>query len=112
MTKSNYAKYRGKCKEFCEAACKKDPTLTLVRGHYYDPFWDKEEQHWWTIKEDGTIYDPTRKQFPSGGAGQYIEFGGIITCAECGKHLKETEAHKMGNYLVCSPECAQRLVGL
>ena len=33
-----YRLYRGKCKEFCERACLKDPTLTLVRGHYFVQF--------------------------------------------------------------------------
>jgi hypothetical protein len=28
----NYKKYRGKCKEYCEAACAADPTLTMVRA--------------------------------------------------------------------------------
>ena len=32
-----YKKFRGKCKEVCEEACEKDPSLTLVRGHYFCP---------------------------------------------------------------------------
>lgn len=43
-----YALYRGKCKEYCEAAITTDPSLTLVRGYYYEPIWGTVEQHWWT----------------------------------------------------------------
>jgi len=34
-----YDKYRGKCKEYCDAAVAADSTLTLVRGHYWCPVW-------------------------------------------------------------------------
>lgn len=47
---SDYLKFRGKCKELSEEACRKDSTLTLVRGHYFCPFWNTEEPHWWTIR--------------------------------------------------------------
>lgn len=60
----DYLKYRGKCKEFCEAAIAKDSALALVRGHYFDFQWG-EQPHWWTVRTDGTIYDPTKDQFPS-----------------------------------------------
>jgi len=109
---SNYIKFRGKCKEASEVACEKDSSLTLVRGYYYCPIWNTTEQHWWTVKEDGTIYDPTKKQFPSNGIGEYIEFDGFLNCEECGKRISEEEAQPCGNYPVCSTKCAMRLVGL
>lgn len=109
---TNYAKYRGKCKEMSEAAVLADPSLTLVRGHYYCPIWNKGEPHWWTKKKDGTIHDPTAKQFPSNGHGMYIEFNGTTICEECGKTISEDEIVPMGNYAVCSTRCAMRLVGL
>lgn len=109
---SNYLKYRGKCKEMSEAACAADPSLRLVRGHYYCPIWHSNEQHWWCEKPDGTIVDPTKLQFPSEGKGFYTEFDGIIQCAECGKEVKEEDARIDGNYAFCSSACNARFVGM
>lgn len=109
---TDYKKYRGKCKELSEDACKTDPTLTLVRGYYYCPMWNTDEAHWWTIRMDGTIYDPSVKQFPSNGLGIYTPFDGMITCEECGETVAEEDSVPMGNYMTCSLLCAKRLVGL
>lgn len=109
---SDYSKYRGKCKEMCEEAIRDNPELTIVRGHYFCPIWNSDEQHWWTVRLDGSIYDPTAKQFPSKGAGIYTEFDGIVTCEECGKTLPEEQAKFQGKYPVCSTKCGLRLVGL
>ena len=102
---SDYVKYRGKCKEFCEKAILEDHTLTLVRGHYYDPMWG-EQQHWWTTRPDGTIFDPTKDQFPSKGNGEYVPFNGIIICEYCGDEKPEEEAHIVGSHPYCSYACA------
>lgn len=112
MSETDYMKYRGKCKEFCEAAIKEDPSLTMVRGHYYCPIWNTDEPHWWTVREDGTIHDPTAKQFGSGGQGTYTPFDGTVECSECGKKMKEEEADIEGNYCFCSTKCHMRFVGL
>ena len=109
---TDYMKYRGKCKEFCEKAIAEDPSLTLVRGWYFCPVWNRNEQHWWTKRPDGTIYDPTAKQFGSKGTGEYTEFDGYFNCAECGKRIHEKECVPMGNYVCCSDSCARRLVGV
>jgi hypothetical protein len=108
---SDYMKYRGKCKEMVDEAVKNDPSLTAVRGHYICPFWG-EQAHWWTVKIDGTIYDPTCKQFPSKGIGEYIPFDGTIACAECGTLVREEEADIDGRYAFCSLKCHMRFVGL
>lgn len=111
---NDYAKYRGKCKEMSEAAVAADPTLTLVRGFYYCPYWGKQ-QHWWTERIDGTVFDPTKDQFPSKGLGEYVptpEEGLELPCEECGKQIKEKDFIVMGRYVVCSNNCAMRLVGL
>jgi len=107
----DYTKYRGKCKEMSEALVAADQSLTLVRGHYYCPAWG-EQPHWWTKKPDGTIVDPTKNQFPSKGAGTYIEFNGIIPCSNCGKGISEDEADIDGRYAFCSYECHGRFVGV
>ncbi len=109
---SNYLKYRGKCKELSEDACFEDPSLRLVRGHYYCPSWNREMAHWWTVRKDGTIYDPSKLQFPSAGMGIYTEFDGIVQCSECGKEMKEEEASFESNYCFCSTACHMRFVGL
>lgn len=108
---TDYRKYRGKCREFVEELVEKDPTLTAVRGHYICPMWGKQA-HWWAVNTSDQIVDPTAKQFPSKGMGEYIPFNGMITCEQCGKEVREDEAHINGNYACCSYACAMRLVGL
>lgn len=110
--KSDYLKYRGKCKEFCEELIKQDPTLKLVRGYYFCPIWNTDEPHWWCVKPDGTIVDPTAKQFGSKGNGIYTEFDGTFNCANCDKQIKEEDAQFYSNYIFCSGECIARFVGL
>lgn len=107
-----YRKFRGKCKELSEAACAADPKLRLVRGHYFCPVWGTNEQHWWTVRPDGTIHDPTKDQFPSRGLGDYEEFDGMVTCAECGKQVPEGEAEFASRYAFCSGRCYGRFVGV
>ena len=107
----DYKKYRGKCKQFVDEACKNDPTLTPVRGHYHDPFWGPQP-HWWCKKPDGTIFDPTKDQFPTKGTFEYEEFNGIINCSNCEKEIKESEALIEGNYAFCSTKCNMIFVGL
>ena len=107
----DYLKYRGKCREMSEALVATDSTLTLVRGHYHCPIWG-EQPHWWCKRSDGTIVDPTKNQFPSRGIGEYVEFNGIIECANCGKEIKEEDADIDGNYAFCSYQCHGRFVGV
>jgi hypothetical protein len=100
---------RGKCRPYAEAACAADPTLTLVRGWYCDPIWGREE-HWWTVKPDGTIHDPTSAQFPMGGVAEwYEEFAGVYPCQECGAEVPEAD---LVEGCCCSARCFMRMVGL
>lgn len=110
---TGYNKFRGKCKEFAEAACVDDPTLRLVRGKYYCPIWNTEEPHWWTVHEDGSIYDPTKDQFPSHGLGFYEEFDGMVSCDNCGRSMQEKDIkNSEGRYVFCSYRCHGRFVGV
>ena len=109
---TGYLEFRGRCKELSEAACAADPTLTLVRGHYFCPMWNSDEPHWWCVRQDGTIFDPSKDQFPSRGLGIYTPFDGRIACAECGKEIDESEARFDSNYAFCSTRCNMRFVGL
>lgn len=108
---TDYEKYRGKCKEMSEALIIEDSTLTLVRGHYICPIWG-EQAHWWCKKPDGTIVDPTKLQFPSRGAGDYIEFDGTVECSNCNKKMLEQEAIFESRYCFCSGECYGAFVGV
>lgn len=110
---SNYLKFRGKCKEMCDALCAEDPTLIQVRGYYMEWLWSEPKQaHWWCVKPDGTIVDPTKLQFPSAGFSEYIPFDGTFECDNCGKTVKEEDTTHYGNYSFCSGECVCRFVGL
>lgn len=111
MTDSNYLKYRGKCRWFAEAACQSDPTLTLVRGYYHCPLWGKQP-HWWCTRPDGTIVDPSVKQFPTQGVGaEYEEFDGTIECEHCHKEVKESEAYFYGHHAYCDYACFGHDIG-
>lgn len=102
---------RGRCKELCDAAVAADPSLTLVRGHYHCWHWGKQP-HWWTVRPDGTVFDPTAAQFPSLGRGDYVPFDGFVECAECHKVVAEDKADIEGNYAFCSYVCHGRFVGV
>ncbi len=113
-------KLRGRCKELAQAAADADPTLRIVRGHYMCPVWGAQP-HWWCVRPDGTIVDPSGAQFPSfdmAGPNWYVEYDGAITCASCGKSGLETELHTgtwdiigNGRYVVCSYTCHGHIVG-
>lgn len=108
----DYLRWRGKCRELSEAAVAADPSLTLVRGHYICPVWG-EQQHWWTVRQDGSIHDPTAMQFPSKGLGVYVPFDGIVPCADCGREMYESEVdYADGRYAFCSYQCYGRFVGV
>jgi hypothetical protein len=109
---NGYRLYRGRCKELSEAAVAADPTLTLVRGHYWCPMWNRDEPHWWTVRADGTIFDPTREQFPSKGMGEYTPFDGRIACSNCAAETNEDKAILESNYVFCSVRCFGQFVGV
>ena len=108
---SDYLDFRGKCKELAEEAVRSDPSLRLVRGFYHCPMWGKQA-HWWAQKADGTIVDPSVKQFPTQGAGaEYEEFDGNIECEFCQKSVPENEAYRYAQHVYCSYECFGHDVG-
>jgi hypothetical protein len=108
---SDYGTYRGKCKEMSEALVADDPSLTLVRGHYHCPVWGAQP-HWWTKRPNGEVVDPTKRQFPSRGCGEYVEFDGNLECSNCGKSIKEDDADIEGRYAFCSYTCHGKFVGV
>ena len=99
---SDYLQFRGKCKELSETERRADPSLRLVRGFYHCPLWGKQA-HWWCVRTDGTIVDPTVKQFPTAGVGaEYEEFDGNIECEYCHKSVPEVDAYGVYNHVYCS----------
>ena len=113
-TQSDYSKYRGKCREAAKFLAKENPALRVVRGHYFCPIWNKEEQHWWCETIDGVVVDPTAKQFPSKGCGIYTEFNGTCECSNCGKKFNEKDSGVdfSGRYAFCSYKCHGQFVGV
>ena len=112
---ADYAEFRGRCKELCEAEIAKDPTLRLVRGHVFITAWpsDPSQPHWWCEKPDGAIVDPSWRQFPSEPSAQmYTEFDGHVSCSECGKDGDEKDFSFASNYQFCSDRCYGRFVGV
>lgn len=108
---TDYLTYRGRCKELADEAFMLDPTLEVVAGWYICPLWGKQA-HWWCKKPDGTIVDPSVKQFPTAGFGaEYIEYDGVIECEFCQKSLPETEAYRHAQHIYCSYECFGHDVG-
>ena len=108
---SDYAKYRGKCKELAEAARRADHALKLVRGWYHCPLWGKQA-HWWCVAPDGTIVDPSVKQFPTAGVGaHYEEYNGVITCEYCGAETPEGDAYVVEHHAYCSYDCYGHDIG-
>lgn len=107
---TDYLRYRGKCKEYCDRAVRLFPQLEMKRGHYFDFMWG-DQQHWWCVRPDGSVFDPTAKQFPSKGYGDYVEFDGFHACEICGEKTKEEEMTTYGHHVYCSTECLMRDVG-
>lgn len=114
--RADYRKFRGRCLELATAACDADPELTLVRGWYFEPHWGSREMHWWCKRADGTIVDPSSRQFPSGGGepnpALYTEFEGFYDCEVCGERFPEAKLVAMGTHPCCSNRCAGILVGI
>jgi len=62
----------GKCAEVTLAMQSAFPELVRIRGHYHCISWGKRE-HWWLVDSSGEVVDPTANQFPTKGAGGYVE---------------------------------------
>ena len=107
---------RGRCQEMARSAQREDPTLRVVRGYFLDLIWG-EQPHWWCVRPDGSIVDPSGEQFPSFATATpscYIEYDGTLVCESCGKEGKEGdpdwEIVGNGHYAVCSDRCHYALV--
>jgi len=80
------------------------PELKRVRGYYHD-FFQGRRPHWWLVKPDGYVIDPTVEQFCLGGEYElYDESLGEPKgkCINCG----ELSYYHMN---VCSKKCVEAL---
>ena len=64
------------------------PELRQVSGFYFDALWGRRT-HWWLQTQDGQVVDPTARQFPTKGSGEYqevVDTSEIPTgvCKHCG----------------------------
>ncbi len=109
QSSDDYLKYRGKCREFSEKLAAENPGFRVVRGWYDCLLWGRQA-HWWCVDQEGTIHDPTAKQFPSKGCGEYVEFDGNFECSNCGASTPEEECTHYGNYVFCSGQCLTRYI--
>lgn len=94
------------CREVSEAMANAFPELTRVCGHYVAPI-DGMRPHWWLIDADKRVIDPTRHQFQSEGAGEYVQLEKppIARCQNCGEPFFDD-----ASYPFCCDACADETV--
>lgn len=84
---------RGTCRQAAERLAASEDGLTVVRGWYLDAHWGTQE-HWWCVRTDGEIVDPTVEQFPTGhlpALRHYVPFEGLYPCVGCGVPVEEDQ---------------------
>jgi hypothetical protein len=54
----------GKCYEATTAMVSAFPELRRVRGQVITVLWG-ERDHWWCVAPNGSVVDPTKRQFPA-----------------------------------------------
>lgn len=92
----------GQCKDYSQAMLRAFPELRLVRG-FFHCVWGAR-QHFWLVAPDGSVVDPTRRQFP--GMGEYEELQDheladrcpTGVCMDCGGQV-----FRFNRF--CSPQC-------
>lgn len=101
---ANVTEPYGRCAEETTRMVGIFPELRRVRGHYYCSVWG-ERTHWWLVAPDGAIIDPTADQFPSAGAGVYIEHveGNPEPTGRC----PNCDGYIWDGGVVCSDACAR-----
>ena len=61
---------------------------------------------------DGTVVDPSVKQFPTKGAGaDYEEFDGNVECEYCGDIVVLDVAYRYEQHAYCSDACFRHDIG-
>ncbi len=73
----------GPCLRNALDAIQKDPTLQLVKG---PPGQEGDTAHFWTVRKNGKVYDPTPSAVPKG----YAYKGRVVNPAQVRKELSES----------------------
>jgi hypothetical protein len=106
----------GACSVATNKMVKAFPELVKVAG------WCNGHEHYWCVAPDGTVVDPTARQFTDVlGSYRYPELHyrawepgdkvRVGRCMNCGDDIyKEVQSLDGTRYCVCSDECHQQLV--
>jgi len=95
---------RGRCAEATTEMVAAFPELRRVRGHYWNPYINREVPHWWCVASDGTVVDPTAAQFPCAWMGDYTEHVGHEPTGKC----PNCSGYVYDGGTVCSDACARQ----
>lgn len=103
-----YEQYYGQCQKACGAMVLVFPELTIRKG-YASTEWG-ERGHWWLTTADGTIIDPTAKQFPSiFGYREWVPGSLVLIgkCCNCGDEIWEAvqSLDNIKRKEICSVAC-------
>ncbi len=86
------------------------PSLAVVSGHALCLYpWGKRG-HWWCVEPNGTIVDPTAKQFPAIGRYEPYTEGDDIRlgkCMSCGDEIWGSDPEAVYSTILCSKDCAE-----
>lgn len=92
----DYARSAGECAQACKAMKEAFPELEVTNGFVTVLDYPEPRQHWWCKTANGTIVDPTKKQYPfildyeeideAHPARNYPQ----ARCHQCGEHYYET----------------------
>lgn len=106
-----YRKFRGQCLPLSLAVVREHPDWRLVRGFVECPF-NGREQHWWTERPDGSIFDPSIRQYNAPGLLSYEEYEGVLSCFGCGVDVNEKDAVSDGSHRYCTESCLRYTIGV
>lgn len=101
----DHAAAYGNCAEVTARMVEAFPDLRRVSGFYHCWAWGRR-QHFWCVTNVGEVVDPTARQFPSAGAGDYQEVTNPSevptgVCMDCGADVYEGATF-------CDDECERR----
>ncbi len=105
----------GKCASVVKAMAEAFPELRVVKGHVFTT-WGKRA-HWWLTTPNGTIVDPTVRQFEAVGEyepwvpGDEVRVGKCMNCGDEIWKVLETLDKDPGNPGICSSEWREYLDG-
>lgn len=99
----------GECRTATELMVKEFPELKRVAGHVYTLGWGKRS-HFWCVTPDGSIVDPTARQFPGLLGYEPWKPGDEVCvgkCMNCGCEIwrKVQSLEDVKRECICGREC-------